>query len=344
MNQPAIDPTTTTAGARLRNKVVILTGAAGNIGTHISRHLLREGAKVVMTGRNEAKLSAFIEELAAEGFEREHMEMAIGDSAQPEICRRIVAQTVERYGRIDVLVNNAGGAGPRRTLRDIPFSEAERKARGDDETMYDAAMNLLAGPWNMVRAAVPHMSRGGSIVNVSTIFSRTHYYGRIPYVVPKSGLNALSIGLAKELGDEYGIRVNTLFPGPIESERIDTVFSNMDALQSAPSGTTSQEFRGLMIARRETPEGEFDYRYPTPDGRGLDHHLPGLGRVGGPLRPPHRGHERHAGTGAEPLEARVLAGQASRGPDRSGGAHPRRQRLRGCPGLRRAAHDERRAS
>jgi malonyl-CoA reductase/3-hydroxypropionate dehydrogenase (NADP+) len=264
MNQPAIDPTTTTAGARLRNKVVILTGAAGNIGTHISRHLLREGAKVVMTGRNEAKLSAFIEELATEGFEREHMEMAIGDSAQPEICRRIVAQTVERYGRIDVLVNNAGGAGPRRTLRDIPFSEAERKARGDDETMYDAAMNLLAGPWNMVRAAVPHMSRGGSIVNVSTIFSRTHYYGRIPYVVPKSGLNALSIGLAKELGDEYGIRVNTLFPGPIESERIDTVFSNMDALQSAPSGTTSQEFRGLMIARRETPEGEFDYRYPTP--------------------------------------------------------------------------------
>jgi malonyl-CoA reductase/3-hydroxypropionate dehydrogenase (NADP+) len=49
--------------------------------------------------------------------------------------------------------------------------------------------------------------------------------------VPKSGLNALSLGLARELGDERGIRVNTVFPGPIESERIDTVFANMDALQ-----------------------------------------------------------------------------------------------------------------
>jgi malonyl-CoA reductase/3-hydroxypropionate dehydrogenase (NADP+) len=58
--------------------------------------------------------------------------------------------------------------------------------------------------------------------------------------------------------------VNTVFPGPIESERIDTVFSNMDALQGSPAGSTSKEFRDLMITRRETPDGEFDYRYPTP--------------------------------------------------------------------------------
>ena len=264
MNPAASDSTATTSGGRLLNKVIILTGAAGNIGRFVSRSLLREGAKLVMTGRNEGKLHAFIEELAAEGFAREHMLAALGDSARPEVCREIVAAAVERYARVDVLVNNAGGAGPRRTLRDIPFSDAERRARDDDETLFDAAMNLLGGPWNMARAVVPYMSRGGSIVNVSTIFSRTHYYGRIPYVVPKSGLNALSIGLARELGDEYGIRVNTLFPGPIESERIDTVFSNMDALQQAPPGTTSREFRALMIARRETPEGEYEYRYPTP--------------------------------------------------------------------------------
>ena len=98
---------------------------------------------------------------------------------------------------------------------------------------------------------------------METIFSRTHYYGRIPYVVPKSGLNALSLGLARELGDDYGIRVNTVFPGPIESERIDTVFANMDDLQGASSGTTSQEFRDLMILRRENPEG--DLRVPVPD-------------------------------------------------------------------------------
>lgn len=257
-------PTGTANGSRLNGKVVILTGAAGNIGTYISRCLLREGARIVMTGRNGEKLAAFIDELAGEGFDRAHIAQTVGDSADPKVCREIVAAATEHFGRIDVLINNAGAAGPRRTLRDIPFSEAEMRARGDEQTMFDSAMNLLAAPWNMARAAVPHMNRGGAIINVSTIFSRTHYYGRIPYVVPKSGLNALSLGLARELGDEYGIRVNTIFPGPIESERIDTVFANMDDLQGAPSGTTSQEFRDLMITQRENPEGEYEYRYPTP--------------------------------------------------------------------------------
>jgi malonyl-CoA reductase/3-hydroxypropionate dehydrogenase (NADP+) len=145
-----------------------------------------------MTGRNEDKLTAFIDELESEGFDRACMVPAAGDGADPRVCREIVATAVEHFGAIDVLINNAGAAGPRRTLRDIPFSEAEMRARGDDQTMFDSAMNLLAAPWNMARAAVPHMRRGGAIVNVSTIFSRTHYYGRIPYVVPKSGLNALS--------------------------------------------------------------------------------------------------------------------------------------------------------
>ncbi|MEM6544273.1 MAG: SDR family NAD(P)-dependent oxidoreductase [Pseudomonadota bacterium] len=263
MNQEPL-MTASTRGARLADKVVVLTGAAGNIGSYISRSLLREGAHLVMTGRSADKLNAFIEELAEEGFKRDRMVIATGDSADPEVCRATVAAAVQQFGRIDVLINNAGAAGPRRTLRDIPFSESEMRANGDDQTMFDAAMNLLAGPWHMVRAALPHMSDGGSIVNVSTIFSRTHYYGRIPYVVPKSGLNALSLGLAKELGDERGIRVNTVFPGPIESERIDTVFSNMDALQSAEPGTTSKEFRGLMITKRDSGEGDLEYRYPTP--------------------------------------------------------------------------------
>lgn len=151
-------------------------------------------------------------------------------------------------GKVFVLT---GAAGPRRKLREIPFSEAEMRARGDERTMLDSAMNLLGAPWNMARAAVPHMAECGSIINISTIFSRTQYYGRIPYTVPKSGLNALSHGLALELGDERGIRVNT-------------VFAAMDNLQRADPGTTSKEFRGLMIARRQGTDGDLDYRYPTP--------------------------------------------------------------------------------
>ena len=260
------DSNTPHKDTRLADRTVILTGAAGNIGSHISRMLLRQGARVVMTGRNQDKLEAFVEQLIAEGFDRDAMLAVAGDSADPEAGRAIVGRTIEQFGSLDVLINNAGGAGPKQTLQQIPFTEAEARASGDGETMFESAMNLLGGPWNMTRAAVPHLSKGGTIINVSTIFSRTQYFGRIPYVVPKSGLNAFSLGLARELGaGDRGIRVNTVFPGPIESERIDTVFAAMDSLQGLAPDSTSSHFKGLMTHRRETGDGSMDYRYPRPD-------------------------------------------------------------------------------
>ncbi len=270
MNDTQTNSTSSNVGARLQGRTVILTGAAGNIGSYISRALLREGARVMMTGRNEDKLNAFIDELVAEGFDREAMGAAAGDCADPEVCRAIVARTMEQFGELHVLINNAGGAGPKQTLENIPVTDAEAQASGDYETLFQAAMNLLGGPWHMTRAAVPHLSNSGSIVNVSTIFSRTPYFGRIPYVVPKSGLNALSLGLARELGDgDRGIRVNTLFPGPIESERIHSVFERMDELQNQDTGATSQHFKDLMIVRRpaindDEPDDKMVYRYPVP--------------------------------------------------------------------------------
>ena len=81
--------------------------------------------------------------------------------------------------------------------------------------------------------------------------------------MPKSGLNALGKGLALELGENQGIRVNTLFPGPIESERIESVFARMDELQGVEPGSTGKEFRDLMITTR-TSDGGLEYKYPTP--------------------------------------------------------------------------------
>ena len=282
------------AGDRLAGRTVILTGAAGNIGTHIARTLLREGANLVMTGRNRDKLDAFCQTLSGEGFRPAAMHAVAGDSADPEAGRVIVGETLERFGRLDVLINNAGGAGPKQTLEKIPFTTAQARASGDGETMFQAAMNLLGGPWNMARAAVPHLAPGGAILNVSTIFSRTPYFGRIPYAVPKSGLNAFSRGLARELGaGERGIRVNTVFPGPIESERIDTVFRAMDSLQKLEPGSTAAGFKGLMLNRRPDADGNMNFIYPRPAGqrcrktREADPSRPlagGVGRPGLPVR------------------------------------------------------------
>lgn len=252
--------------SRLENQVVLLTGGAGNLGSHMSRRLLGEGARVVITGRSEEKLEAFIRTLVDEGLDRKNVVAAVGDCADSESCREVVAKAVAEFGAIDALINNAGSAGPKQTLQKLPFTRAQADRLSETETVADAAMNLLGGPWNMTRAAIPHLNVGGAIVNVSTIFSRTPYFGRIAYSVPKSGLNALSLGLAAELGGgPQAIRVNTLFPGPIESDRIETVFAAMDQLQGRDPGATGEQFRGLMLNRRADDDGEFAFRYPKPD-------------------------------------------------------------------------------
>ncbi|QJR38110.1 SDR family NAD(P)-dependent oxidoreductase [Gemmatimonas groenlandica] len=240
---------------RLAGKVAVVTGAAGNIGTDITRRFLEEGATVVMTGRDKRKLEA------ARTALRDELHVAASriivlpmDASEPGQVRSGLAQLFERVGRVDVLVNNAGSAGPKCSMMDLPFVDAELAelaARGivESETVGAATRNLLGVSWNLVRALTPHLESGASIINVSTIFSRTQYYGRSAYVVPKAALNALSRGLAAQLGPR-GIRVNTVFPGPIESPRIRTVFAAMDSLRGVDAGTTAVDFMGLMALTR----------------------------------------------------------------------------------------------
>jgi len=244
------------ARGRLAGKVALITGAAGNIGTEITRRFLAEGATVVMSGRDKKKLeaakAALREEMHISGARIITLAM---NAAEPGQVRVAIAELLGKVGRIDVLVNNAGTAGPKCKLQDLPLVADDLNALrtqgiNETETVGVAARNLLGLAWNLVRAVAPHLHAGASIINVSTIFSRTQYFGRAAYVVPKSALNALSRGLATELGVR-GIRVNTVFPGPIESPRIRTVFAAMDALRKAASGTTADDFLGLMTLVRD---------------------------------------------------------------------------------------------
>ena len=248
MNAPIVEPLVGTSG-RLAGKIALVTGAAGNLGGEIVRHYLREGATVVMTGRTPARTDAAREAvLAATGADPDRVSTVVLDGADAASVRAGIAEVVERHGRIDILVNNAGSAGPKAPLERVPLT-VDELANGDTETVGAAARNLLGVAWNLVRAAAHAMPAGGSIVNVSTIFSRTHYYARTAYVVPKAAMNALSKTLARELGPR-GIRVNTLFPGPIESDRIRTVFAAMDKLQGKPANATADHFTGIMALAR----------------------------------------------------------------------------------------------
>lgn len=243
---------------RLAGKVALITGGAGNIGEVITRRFLDAGATVVITGRNSAKLEAYRARLLAElELPAARVLAVVMDGSDMVQVRTGVAQIVAQFGRVDVLVNNAGSAGARQRLPDIPLSRAEL-APTDTETLLDGLGNLIGISWNLTRAVAPHMPPGSSIINISTIFSRTDYYGRIPYVVPKAALNALSMALANELGAQ-GIRVNLIYPGPIDSERIRTVFQRMDELKGQPAGSTATGFffdHAAQSAERRTRIGE----------------------------------------------------------------------------------------
>ena len=254
---------------RLTGKVALVTGAAGNLGGHIVRHFLSEGATVVLTGRERSRIEAArAAAIDATGVADARATVVTLDGADPASVRAAVAEAIAMHGRIDVVVNNAGSAGPRQPLRTVPLTREEldvSRAAGstDSETVGDAMRSILGVAWHVANAAAKVMQPGGTIINISTIFSRTEYYARSPYVVPKAAMNALSRQLSFELG-ERGIRVNTIYPGPIRSERIQTVFAAMDAMRGDESGTTAKSFTGLMSLKRAGEDPAAGRTFPTP--------------------------------------------------------------------------------
>jgi len=258
------------ADGRLAGKIAVVTGAAGNLGGYIVRSYLREGATVVMTGRTPDRLEAAADALRDEtGVDAARLATVVLDGGDAQSVRDGIADVVARFGRIDILVNNAGSAGPKQAIEQLPLDAAElaeqqKHGSTDTETVGDAMRNILGVAVNLARAAADAMGEGGSIINVSTIFSRTSYYARAAYVVPKAAMNAWSRELSLELG-QRGIRVNLVFPGPIESERIRTVFSTMDKLRGDTPGTTANQFFDMMALERSTGGKPKAKTFPIPE-------------------------------------------------------------------------------
>jgi len=195
--------------SRLSGRAVILTGGAKGIGEHYARALVGEGARVMIADiADGAPLAA---ELAAQHGANSVASMVTDVSDEPAVAA-LVAATVERFGRIDVLVNNAALFAPLQ----------ETKCTEIDAALWDRVMAVnLRGPFLMVKHVVPVMQaqRYGKIINIG---SGTAYRGipwMLHYVTSKGGIMAFSRALSRELG-EHGIRVNTLAPGFTMSETV----------------------------------------------------------------------------------------------------------------------------
>jgi NAD(P)-dependent dehydrogenase (short-subunit alcohol dehydrogenase family) len=209
-----------TGSGRLAGKIAIITGADSGIGKATAIAFAREGADVVISYLEEEEDAQGTRELV-EAAGRSALLFA-GDLSKAEQCRALVEQTVAEFGRIDVLVHNAAF---QRTHDDI--SEIE-----DEEWDYTIATNLSAY-FYLVKAALPHMASGSSIIATSSIQSDTPSPQLLPYATTKAGISNMTASLSQLLG-ERGIRANVVAPGPIWTPLIP---STMPADKVAEFGT-----------------------------------------------------------------------------------------------------------
>ena len=186
---------------RLKGKVAIVTGGDSGIGRATAVLFAREGAKVAI---------AYLEEhddarITAEAIEREGSEALTfaGDLGDAEVARKLVDQTIARWGQLDVLVNNAGEQHPDKDIRDITPEQLQRTFQTNIFSMF-----------YLVQAARPHLKSGAAIVNCTSV---TMYQGAtelLDYSSTKGAITAFTRSLSENLvGD--GIRVNAVAPGPI---------------------------------------------------------------------------------------------------------------------------------
>jgi NAD(P)-dependent dehydrogenase (short-subunit alcohol dehydrogenase family) len=189
----------------LTGKVAVVTGGSRGIGRAIAAALAEAGADVVIASRKlDACEAAAAEVRAVTGRRAVPIACHVGRWAD---CDRLVAESLARLGRLDVLVNNAGMS---------PLYESLDKV---SEELYDKTLAVnLKGPFRLAVLAATHMAGhdGGSIINVGTTGSLVASVNELPYACAKAGLNALTVGLAEAYAPR--VRVNAILPGPFRTD------------------------------------------------------------------------------------------------------------------------------
>jgi 3-oxoacyl-[acyl-carrier protein] reductase len=211
---------------RFDGKVVVITGAARGLGQEYARQFARCGASVAVSDlRDCAETLAIVEREGAAGLATKT------DVTSAESTAAMARAVVEKFGRIDVLVNNAALYG---SLHFLPFDKL-------DEKEWDAAMSVnVKGVWQCCKAVVPAMKEqtSGSIVNVSSLAATYGMPNGLHYTASKAAVIGATRGLARELG-RFNIRVNAVAPNIVATEATSEVFR--DKLERALEVTLSQQ-------------------------------------------------------------------------------------------------------
>lgn len=199
--KPDYGETSYRGSGRLAGKRALITGGDSGIGKAVALAYAREGADVAISYRNEhedaEEARRFVEEAGRRAV------LIPGDISDPAHCREVVRRTVEELGGLDIVVSNAAYQMNRETLEEIP----------DEEWDFTWATNVDAY-FHIVKAALPHLGPGASIIGSSSVQSDQPSPNLLPYAATKSAIASITASLAQMLG-ERGIRANSVAPGPI---------------------------------------------------------------------------------------------------------------------------------
>lgn len=206
-------------------RVAVVTGGAGGLGRAITDRLLSDGLRVAAFGRSVER---------GEGAHNKSLIQLKVDVTSPSQVRTGVKKVVDRFGRLDVLVNNAGVSGPIKKVQDIGIEEWDRTI----------GVNLT-GAFVCCKYAVPYIERsgtGGRVINISSMSWKKGSALRTPYAASKAGIIGFTRALSKELG-KFGGTVNAVSPGPVEGNRMREVGRGT----AAADGTTPEEFKDRLL-------------------------------------------------------------------------------------------------
>lgn len=200
---------------KLQDKVAIVTGSTSGMGRAIAKKFAQEGAKVIVTGRNEERAKECVEDIKAAGGEADYV---IVDTSNTDDCKVLLDKTLEKYGIVDILVNNAGmlSMSP---VTDVSQEEWEKVFK----------VNVTAALY-LTQLVAPVMKEKGKgvIVNTASVASYAGHHGFAAYVSSKHAIAGLTKSMAWELGPE--IRANAIAPGLIHTAMVDSI-GGLDALQ-----------------------------------------------------------------------------------------------------------------
>ena len=231
----------------LQGKVAIVAASSKGLGKATAVQLAREGATVVMCSRDSSAIEAAAADVRGEATHAENGGDALGivaDVTNPADVERLVDETVKRYGRVDILVTNAGGppAGSFETFEAEDFEKA-------------ISLNLMSTV-RLCKAVVPHMKRhgGGSIVNITSLAVKQPLGGLILSNTARAGVVGLAKSMANELG-QYNIRVNNVGPGSTRTDRIvDLARQQAESSGISLDAAIDSQATGIPLGRIGEPE------------------------------------------------------------------------------------------